>query len=569
MNDPDGDSVFDLVFAANQNRMPSQSAEPRRIPRLLTRPNLAVDFGIHYDQGVRLRSRPPALPPSLSNLYSLSVSLRLQCQVNTVEESINAAMDYIIDRPIQFPDVWSRNDDVSIELNAILAARERERQTCYEAKPVQMRKYSAKEAIKSNELNEIPNPKIISDHYLSPSLDKSIHPASNGKDNSGTSDTDSITTIRPSDSISILTNDGSCLSFGMKPEHEELLASTPRACIISHAPSFATEVNHTLHPAFKSTNIQIEGTLTPKAGYANLSTINANSHMNDAQNDLALGVIDANATTRPRSVSPIVGAGSDQDIGWLSDGTSNDAQSEQSMSSSPYSALLRVAMPSNLTIPKTTPTKKGFFNSLKTSFATPLSSKYANVPTKITIPTSVTSPSTPTVLTPSTQYFQGSSAFQAAPKSPSETLRARPASYNQPTISEVQPSQSSDLHTNLNGKKHIVLNESLSNENSSFSNRFSIEFYNKADEATKESYAKQRVSCQRGKSYHPLPSSDTAGRLLRSVRLPVPHPSIIMLPTMHSIVLSIQIMTVCGTQKTSAATLIMATASSAMLRAVR
>lgn len=70
-------------------------------------------------------------------------------------------------------------------------------------------------------------------------------------------DTNPYLTEDSLDNASIVTNDGSCCSSRLKPEHEELLANPPQenAAVHTLPTASAIAVDHSQHPAFRSTNV--------------------------------------------------------------------------------------------------------------------------------------------------------------------------------------------------------------------------------------------------------------------------------------------------------------------------
>ena len=199
---------------AEFRRMPGQTPpEPVRIPQLKIRSYGATQDSMLQERipQLKIKSRSATQDSILQeHVTSRRVPLALMtlaCAKNRTSVNIDAAMDYILDRPFQFTNVSKRRDKANAQLYAILSAKEK----------------------------------------LSMQIDRATL-------GFGKSDEDF-------DSASIIAEDGSCYSFQIKPHHEELLTSVPED------PGLNLEqhegVNNTQHPAFRSIRGNEYGLLTP------------------------------------------------------------------------------------------------------------------------------------------------------------------------------------------------------------------------------------------------------------------------------------------------------------------
>lgn len=114
-------------------------------------------------------------------------------QTSTHTEDVKAAIGFINDHPVRFPGIWNRNtsDPETAELRPVLAALDRARHHHQGAELGTPPAHEVPECTESTSL--------------------------------GQSHTESRSIVRPIDHASIVADDGSGLSFQLKPEHEELL----------------------------------------------------------------------------------------------------------------------------------------------------------------------------------------------------------------------------------------------------------------------------------------------------------------------------------------------------------
>ncbi len=528
------DGMFDLVFSSSRDRMPGQSYEPRRGQGLPLPPVCQGGPAI-------MESKSNEVISPVNSSHSGGTTLP-EDQVDASEEDKNAALDFILDHLIQYPDVWSSAGGPNAHFHEILASREHERQLVSQDRQIQG-----------------PNP-------LAPNTP------------SNASSSDSIMTVRPSDSVSMLTNDGSSRSFGMKPEQQDLLASTPTASVIEPVRSDSPEIDHTQHPAFRSA----------REGEKSLSESSGDTSDNDwteefrksplypkqrnpvhqSAAEIELMPLNVNKAKQNPVKSPKRSKGASEE------GSASDHTYQGSLTNEQVSSLLRDTRESKkskktsdevdlttvtpkfstedfskitppgkgnreydrsntFTTPRftplkttPTPTKRGLLDTLKLSITTPRSAKSSSNPTAISLPTSIiTSPSVPAVLSPATQYFQQSPPQLGRSSAPDDLkIPRKPVPFNtQPfPASHDNARQDTFRRTPLTGSFYTLgflpSPQSLMSPNKP------------VDEATKEGFRKQKVSTKQATFHRCSTWPNISCSLPRSARRPVLRP-ITMMPS--------------------------------------
>ena len=133
--------MFDAIFSKNNDKLPGQSAEPSRIRTRVedsdadkSTPSLASSEMIKKEE-VTSTSNDSALDSALESRWSAALKSRKGAKEGDVKDT-NVLLDFVIDYPAKFPELWGWEDEVSMNLRQVLEARRIERDLQNAPKPV-------------------------------------------------------------------------------------------------------------------------------------------------------------------------------------------------------------------------------------------------------------------------------------------------------------------------------------------------------------------------------------------------------------------------------------------------
>jgi len=230
--------LLDRILSSSRKELKGQSAYPTQAIRKF--------YGSHPADQIEVEKIGPSEIQPPNKEYSFLTSLPPNDSDNSLESltehELSAIGDILADQPSVYAEVWTNNAHSVLELSHEFEHWGKEPGDVWSIIAILTGfLYTVKD----------PKPRIqeVEDSLLE--TDSSITPRVSYHNCPGY-----FVPVQESDATSlasILADDGSCLSYGIKAHHEALIDKSPPPSLRGYALSTSSEIDHTEHPAFRTT----------------------------------------------------------------------------------------------------------------------------------------------------------------------------------------------------------------------------------------------------------------------------------------------------------------------------